>query len=308
MRVIAYDEDDDGFKFSRTRAKKTKTEELAPAPAPAPAPPSKPAPVVSKRRTRNSLSAAPHTEDEAVPAPKRRSARLSGENVENGPNGQVTPLTTKATRTKKADAKLFDDHGAHVDLASSGALNVEKKRSPKKIALPFADTPVIRRNKEMRKNSGQGGQRRSSSGLRGRRASSLIDSGASNGTEDIAFNTAFSNARARTYGKHRSIMAEGRDDAGSESELVADAVSLSDEDSLADDDNFVAVPHAEVEATDFYKLIEQSLTEPRRMKQLLIWCGTRALPEKPQGAQGDTSAIMMGMCDALRLRGRADEV
>lgn len=47
-----------------------------------------------------------------------------------------------------------------------------------KIALPFADTPIQRRNKEMRANSGQ---RRSSLGNRGRRASSLIDSGKSNG-------------------------------------------------------------------------------------------------------------------------------
>jgi kinetochore protein Mis13/DSN1 len=50
-----------------------------------------------------------------------------------------------------------------------------------KIALPFADTPVIRRNKEMRLEKGRKGQRRSSLGLRGRRASSLIESGASNG-------------------------------------------------------------------------------------------------------------------------------
>ena len=47
-----------------------------------------------------------------------------------------------------------------------------------KIALPFADTPIIRRNKEMRKTNGS---RRSSLGNRGRRASSLIDTGKSNG-------------------------------------------------------------------------------------------------------------------------------
>ncbi|KAK3077217.1 hypothetical protein LTS18_010892, partial [Coniosporium uncinatum] len=211
----AYDEDDDGFKFSRTRTKKTKAEAAAPAPAPVPVPASKPAPAATWRRTRNSLSAAPPTDDEAIQAPKRRSARLSGENVENGSNGQVTPVTTKAKRTKKADPKLFDDHDERVDLAnSSSALNVEKKRSPKKIALPFADTPVLRRNKEMRKNSGQGGQRRSSSGLRGRRASSLIDSGASNGTDYIAFNTASSKPPAKIYGKHRSIMVSEETDAG----------------------------------------------------------------------------------------------
>ncbi|EEQ27579.1 Mis12-Mtw1 family protein [Microsporum canis CBS 113480] len=49
-----------------------------------------------------------------------------------------------------------------------------------KIALPFADTPVIQRNKDMRKEKSRKGQRRSSLSLRGRRASSLIDSGVSN--------------------------------------------------------------------------------------------------------------------------------
>jgi kinetochore protein Mis13/DSN1 len=49
-----------------------------------------------------------------------------------------------------------------------------------KIALPFADTPIIKRNKEMRKASADS-NRRSSSGMRGRRASSLIDEGRGNG-------------------------------------------------------------------------------------------------------------------------------
>ena len=49
-----------------------------------------------------------------------------------------------------------------------------------KIALPFADTPIIRRNQEMRKGAASS-SRRSSLGMRGRRASSLIDTGKSNG-------------------------------------------------------------------------------------------------------------------------------
>ena len=56
----------------------------------------------------------------------------------------------------------------------------------------------------------------------------------------------------------------------------------------------VAVPHAEVEISDFYKLISQDLPEPRRMKQLLTWCATRALPSKPTGMVEGTSAIMAG--------------
>jgi kinetochore protein Mis13/DSN1 len=51
--------------------------------------------------------------------------------------------------------------------------------------MRFADTPVITRNKEMRKGN-KDGHRRSSTGLRGRRASSLIDSGMSNGEWAVA--------------------------------------------------------------------------------------------------------------------------
>lgn len=50
-----------------------------------------------------------------------------------------------------------------------------------RILLPTSDTPIIRRNKEMRRSIVNGDRRRSSSGMRGRRASSLIDEGRSNG-------------------------------------------------------------------------------------------------------------------------------
>jgi hypothetical protein len=69
-----------------------------------------------------------------------------------------------------------------VQTPKQNEIHVAKKRdgAATKIMLPFADTPVITRNKEMRKGS-KDGHRRSSTGLRGRRASSLIDSGMSNG-------------------------------------------------------------------------------------------------------------------------------
>lgn len=52
----------------------------------------------------------------------------------------------------------------------------------------------------------------------------------------------------------------------------------------------VALPHDEVETWEYYKHIESSLTEPRRMKQLLTWCGTRALGEKPSSSMADFHA------------------
>lgn len=109
---------------------------------------------------------------------------------------------------------------------------IEEVAEGQKIALPFSDTPVINRNKEMRKKTGN---RRSSVGMRGRRASSLMNSGHS------------------------------------------------------------AIPHREVDASEFYKHIEsEGLTEPRRMKQLLIWCGERSLSEKPPLGSLNSNAILGG--------------
>ncbi|KAF5704094.1 kinetochore mis13 [Fusarium mundagurra] len=100
------------------------------------------------------------------------------------------------------------------------------------IALPMSDAPIINRNKEMRKKGGNS-NRRSSLGNRGRRASSLIESGQT------------------------------------------------------------ATPHREVDPADFYKHIEaEGLTEPRRMKQLLTWCGERALAGKPPHGTPNSNAIL----------------
>ena len=111
---------------------------------------------------------------------------------------------------------------------------------PQMIALPFSDTPIINRNKEFRKKGGASGSRRSSLGMRGRRASSLIDNGHS------------------------------------------------------------ALPHREVDPAEFYKYIAaEGLSEPRRMKQLLIWCGERALSEKPPHGSHGSSAVLGGTSSRL---------
>jgi kinetochore protein Mis13/DSN1 len=102
----------------------------------------------------------------------------------------------------------------------------------------------------MRENKGKKGERRSSLSLRGRRASSLIDSGSSNG-------------------KPVEL-------------LVKCKLTL-----------YAALPHEQVEATDFFKHIEsEGLPEPRRMKQLLTWCATRCLDQKPMGASFEESSAI----------------
>ncbi|KAF2736084.1 hypothetical protein EJ04DRAFT_463783 [Polyplosphaeria fusca] len=233
----SYDEDDDGFQFAR-RTTRRSAAKAQPAPEPIPEEPSKPAPA---RRKKDSI--APPDAEPAEPTRKRRSARLSADKEQL--EAPTKPVNALPKRTKKATlhekkhaipAPELEEKAAFsgVKTPQHDALHVSKKRdgAATKIMLPFADTPVITRNKEMRKGN-KDGHRRSSTGLRGRRASSLIDSGQSN-----------------------------------------------------------ALPHSEVEIREFYKYIEQSLPEPRRMKQLLTWCGSRALPEKPSGDVKDSNAIM----------------
>ncbi|KAG8626299.1 hypothetical protein KVT40_005244 [Elsinoe batatas] len=236
-RRKVYDEADEGFNFSRAKSKRGKGGEAEKKPEPAPVKASKPASPPPKRRPRKTLPVTPEKDDER---PVRRSKRLSGEN-EARTAGVDDPFVETTTRTGKkaaaktpapaqvAQAKQVDDREDSPAVQNGGlnALHVSKKRTPKRIDLIESETPVIRRNKAMRQTTADTGSRRSSAGLRGKRASSLIDAGTSS-----------------------------------------------------------ALPHTEVETREFYKHISQDLVEPRRMKQLLVWCGSRALGEKRLEGEG----------------------
>jgi hypothetical protein len=198
----AYEEDDDGFQFSRRTSKRTTKAQAAPAPEPIPEePPAKSAraqdPLPAKPTARRKKTSITVVDMEVSDTKRRRSTRLSGdkEQLEVRPKAAEAPA---ARRTKKS-APVEKERKKQITPApeaqpeqrtafmgtktpTQNELTVAKRRDPnaQRIMLPFADTPVITRNKEMRKGS-KDGHRRSSTGLRGRRASSLIDSGMSNG-------------------------------------------------------------------------------------------------------------------------------
>ncbi|KAJ6014726.1 hypothetical protein N7540_009317 [Penicillium herquei] len=163
-----------------------------------------------------------HTADVEREAAHQSNSTRPSRNHESPANAQHEK---KGKRGRPARSKPVEQNGFRSPELPAG----------KSVPLPTADTPVIQRNKEFRGAKSAKGRRRSSLGMRGRRASSLIDSGASN-----------------------------------------------------------ALPHREVGTADFYKHIaDEGLPEPRRMRQLLIWCATRALGEKPSGSkysQEDQSA------------------
>ncbi|KAL4796218.1 Mis12-Mtw1 protein family-domain-containing protein [Aspergillus venezuelensis] len=261
-KAAMFDEDIEGFQFSRITATNNKKQKstkgvdqptLPPTEEPAPQPsprrgrppkkkveeksstvteskiPTKTTEGTGKRSTRGrtktapELAPEPETEPQPQPVPeatKERSTRSARKRDE------PEPAPPERKKKKGRPSKSHEEQ-------RNGYVSPEPAAAPTTIALPMADTPVIQRNKEMRGKKSSKGGRRSSLSNRGRRASSLIDSGASN-----------------------------------------------------------ALPHNKVDTADFYKHIAaDGLLEPRRMRQLLIWCGTRALGDKPSGSRsGDESA------------------
>lgn len=200
-----------------------------------------------------------------------------------------------------------------------GPNGLEEEQKVMKINLPFHDTPVNRKNKKMRK-SGTGGHRRSSTGMRGRRASSLIDEGRGNGelicqlapsvvreAPDVLDSgvTDHSAWSPRAFIESHSL----EELCNNPMEIPASPVVVSTTQSRAIVSDVVrkesansksraAVPHTEVLAEEFYKHISADLLEPRRMRLLLGWCGDRALPERPdyevQSADVDVQAQQKG--------------
>ena len=70
----------------------------------------------------------------------------------------------------------------------------------------------------------------------------------------------------------------------------------------------IALPHDEVESSEFYKHIEsEGMPEPRRMRQLLMWCGARALGDKPSFERQEGNARLAGMAVHKFSRGATAE-
>jgi kinetochore protein Mis13/DSN1 len=231
------------------------------------------APTRTKRKKDSFLESPP--EVEAPSQRQRRSARLSSDKELSVP--PLPPAQKQKRKRTSTEAKQPELERERSPQIAAGSLSVAKKRDGTKIALPFADTPVIKRNKEMRREKSKSQHRRSSTGLRGRRASSLIDSGTSNGGAKFrTYSTKFISRSASKAIRWSSFFSED------------DEVKVQHANSFL---NTAAVPHADVDSRDFYKHIEQSLPEPRRMKQLLTWNGTRMLPEKVNGGSGDADEM-----------------
>ena len=234
--AVEFEKDDD-FQFVR-KSKRGKTKEAEPVKTSATGRPPKadraPAPIPEDddfahttrgKSTRRKAAAEPSHDESQTQSRGGTKRRRTHVAEDEHPEEPASTNGTKKARKGK-NARRVDK-----DLESPPV--TEETGQASKITLPMSDTPIINRNKEMRKKGT--GNRRSSLGSRGRRASSLIDSGQT------------------------------------------------------------ALPHREVKPSEFYKHIEaEGLPEPRRMKQLLTWCGERALSEKPAHGTKNSSVIHGG--------------
>jgi len=285
--MIAYDEEDNGFLFKRTRSKQLQTKNaIETEPFPPSTISSEPAP--AKRRRKTFLS--PDVSNARATQQPRRSKRLSGDKAPD----PSTPAQLKIKRRETIVPPKQAEKASESPRLIDEYLPVDRTREGTKIALPFADTPVQNRNKQMReKAANKQKSRRSSSGIRGRRASSLLDSGTSNGQLHIY--GVETNTGVRQFHASISIPLQ-------ESEHLICQISLSSNTNAslnnfenefeADELNHAALPHTDVDTKDFYKHIDPTLPEPHRMRHLLTWCGARALPEKVPGGNRDPNEAL----------------
>lgn len=293
--------------------------EPAPAAAPQNVPSETPAPRTTQKKARRKLPTTPEREA-AEKKPVRRSKRLSDENPHAQP--QVSPQrpgharshanTDRSPSPGKARPLTVEKKRKH------GPNGMEEEQKIMRIQLPFQDTPVIRRNRDMRKSSGEGMNRRTSSGMRGHRASSMIDEGRGNGKQDATMSSPGPLIPRMSANSPVKAPATSPLPAVMESEAIlqpsspsngppAPAIGSSTLEMTAAtqspfkfkfhletqaDESFhgTAVPHTEVPAPEFFKHISADLPEPRRMRCLLGWCGTRTLPAKPDAPKDNTPA------------------
>ncbi|KAK6440558.1 hypothetical protein LTR95_003225, partial [Oleoguttula sp. CCFEE 5521] len=199
-RKKVYDQDEDGFVFTKGKKAKVVKEsvvrnstveeavigngtatvaasehaqrqpsEAVAAPVEAAAP--KPAP----KKIRRGLPATPEREA-ASKNTFRKSKRLSDEGDASSPHKAAHARShAKHDRSPSPAFRPVTVEKKRRKLAERG----EEEERTTRIALPFADTPIITRNKDMRKAGGET-SRRSSSGMRGKRVSSLLDEGRGN--------------------------------------------------------------------------------------------------------------------------------
>lgn len=281
--AAVYDEKDGDFLFSRgSKRRKTVAKEPPPAPVPEPAAEPIPAPVPAPKKPRGRPSnggkkrASPPLEtEEVVSKPKRPTRRK----LESSPVTPDEPLVVPRKRpgrksTRSSMNKVTEEERAEepppvgrTNRTKSAKEDVGKKtggrtsRKPVPVEDDVQTTPEhVDKTLEKDPNATKIALPFSDTPVNNRNKEFRKKGGAGGGG-----------------GRRSSMSMRGR----RASSLIASGHS--------------AIPHPEVDASEFFKHIEaDGLSEPRRMKQLLTWCGERALSEKPKIGTVGANAVLGG--------------
>lgn len=370
--------------FTRKKTVTTRTTrstvavEVAPAPAREPSPPPPPPPPV-KRQTKVAKPRATTSRTAAVKKPVKEPTPPPPPPPSSPPVVQTIPERKTARTTKTSSRQQPEPHTHHhhhhthepptpkrhpdpvveKTMTDAGLRPVtppphqpqphRKELGVERVLIPASDTPIIQRNKQFR-NDGGAGQRRSSLGLRGRRASSLMDNGQV-GTSHANVVVSFQHWDRNEYevfddgddyeenkeNHHPMGMGwgsqeeEGKDvprsthgNSSEEVTLIGEEQQLRQSGSPEDDYDLpppyypvsskvtvtkgnktdmrgkhTAEPHADLDPDSYWKHIDADMVEPRRMKQLLVWCAKRASNEQEKDIKNKkgvhNNAVAIGM-------------
>lgn len=158
-------QNDDGFIFRTRSTRSSKAVEAAQSTQTIPSS-SQPSPVLDPPK-RKALKKRTITSPSPVGEPKK--AKTTEGNEKRASSPAMVDEQVKARKKKgKKDEKTPAPSLPRTLKTGCGDADATK------VVLPISDTPIIRRNQQLRKGQGN---RRSSVGMRGRRASSLMDTG-----------------------------------------------------------------------------------------------------------------------------------
>ncbi|KUI60605.1 Kinetochore protein mis13 [Cytospora mali] len=279
-RLAVYDEQDGDFLFTRgsKRQKISPKEPPAPAPAPPPAPEPEPVPAVKKPRGRPSrgtkrAASPPHQNGEETPATtsKRPTRRKLNSSPPPSDDTLVVPRK-RPTRTTRSSMKGLAEEGqVALPTRTNGARSTNKDDGAKKSGRKTSRKQPPPVEEDVQATPDKVDKPLEKDPHAQKITLPLSDTPINKSNKEFR-----KKGGAGGGGGRRSSMSmRGR----RASSLIENGHS--------------AIPHREVSAAEFYKHIEaEGLSEPRRMKQLLTWCGERALSEKPQHGTAGAPAVL----------------
>lgn len=280
IEAAVYDEQDGDFLFTRKRQKTLPTSSQ-PIPAPEPEPEPAPAPAVKKSRGRPSTgkkrASSPIDRDDDAPKTKRPTRRKP----DSSPAIPDEPSVVSKKRPGRKSTR------------SSMEKNMEDVREEEGASKGRTTSAKAAQQDGARKTSGRASRKKSEQPATEdvQATPEIVDKTLEKDPNAMKITLPFSDTPINSRNKEFRKKGGAGGGGGRRSSMSMRGRRAS---SLIENGHS-AIPHREVDASEFFKHIEaEGLSEPRRMKQLLTWCGERALSEKPKIGTVGANAVLGG--------------